>query len=154
MTPLVGSGPAAAALGAAPDLARPGWRPGAGGGLVAGADWLGAGANPGGEPAQGLDWLAAALAPGAGGGLGAGADWLAAGAAGAAALGALAVAATVAGWTFLIYRLAVFARPFAAGAPALPGARRDRPWRRTWATLAAVAGHRQMARRPLVAVAH
>jgi Fe-S oxidoreductase len=67
---------------------------------------------------------------------------------------AAALAATAIGWTLLVYRVAVFARHFAAGQPELPGGRRDRPWRRTGATAAQVFGHRQMARRPFIAAAH
>ncbi|MDR2567066.1 MAG: (Fe-S)-binding protein [Bifidobacteriaceae bacterium] len=62
--------------------------------------------------------------------------------------------ATALGWTVLTRRVMLFAHTFGAGAPELPGSRRDRPWRRTLAMLREFLLHRRLARKPVVAVAH
>ncbi|MDR0626516.1 MAG: (Fe-S)-binding protein [Bifidobacteriaceae bacterium] len=62
--------------------------------------------------------------------------------------------ATGVGWTALIWRLVIFARQFAAGAPELARSRRNHPWRRTGAMLREFLLHRKLGRKPLVGLAH
>jgi Fe-S oxidoreductase len=64
------------------------------------------------------------------------------------------LAATVIGWAALVWRVAQFARGFAQGQPELPGARRDRPGRRTLTLVGEFLGHKRLRRKPVVAAAH
>ncbi|MDR2378880.1 MAG: (Fe-S)-binding protein [Bifidobacteriaceae bacterium] len=62
--------------------------------------------------------------------------------------------ATAVGWTALVWRVGLFARRLAAGAPEPAGSRRDHPWRRTAAMAREFLLHRRLARKPVVAAAH